>query len=58
MTGRFTDRPDPARQRDWTDAVFEALGNDIRTSEGGIAGHVHVSTDGTRVLNDAEWESA
>ncbi len=58
VTGRFTDRPHPARQRDWIDAVFEAFGNDIRTSEGGIAGHVHVSTDGTRVLNYAEWESA
>ncbi|MFJ1591358.1 antibiotic biosynthesis monooxygenase [Kitasatospora albolonga] len=50
--------PDPARQRDWIDAVFEALGNDIRTPEGGIAAHFHTSTDGTRVLNYAEWESA
>ncbi|PCG81612.1 antibiotic biosynthesis monooxygenase [Streptomyces sp. WZ.A104] len=52
------DGPDPARQRDWADAVFEALGDDIRTPEGGIAAHFHVSTDGTRVLNYAEWETA
>ncbi|MFE7479624.1 antibiotic biosynthesis monooxygenase [Streptomyces sp. NPDC057552] len=52
------DGPDPARQRDWIDAVFEALGNDIRTPEGGISAHFHTSTDGTRVLNYAEWESA
>ncbi|MYR92776.1 MULTISPECIES: antibiotic biosynthesis monooxygenase [unclassified Streptomyces] len=50
--------PDPARQRDWIDAVFEALGNENRTLEGGVAAHFHVSTDGTRVLNYAEWESA
>ncbi|MFF6910422.1 antibiotic biosynthesis monooxygenase [Streptomyces sp. NPDC012389] len=50
--------PDPARQRDWIDAVFEALGHENRTLEGGIAAHFHVSTDGTRVLNYAEWESA
>ncbi|MER6193019.1 antibiotic biosynthesis monooxygenase [Streptomyces cyaneofuscatus] len=50
--------PDPARQRDWVDAVFEALGEDPHTPAGGIAAHFHVSTDGTRVLNYAEWESA
>ncbi|MFF2720697.1 antibiotic biosynthesis monooxygenase [Streptomyces sp. NPDC058011] len=50
--------PDPARQRDWVDTVFEALGADPHTPAGGIAAHFHVSTDGTRVLNYAEWESA
>ncbi|MEW1611977.1 MULTISPECIES: antibiotic biosynthesis monooxygenase [unclassified Streptomyces] len=50
--------PDPARQRDWVDAVFEALGDDVHLPEGGIAAHFHVSTDGTRVLDYAEWESA
>ncbi|MFC9860840.1 MULTISPECIES: antibiotic biosynthesis monooxygenase [unclassified Streptomyces] len=50
--------PDPARQRDWVDSVFEALGTDPAPAPGGIAGHFHVSTDGTRVLNYAEWESA
>ncbi|MFD3975531.1 antibiotic biosynthesis monooxygenase [Streptomyces cyaneofuscatus] len=50
--------PDPARQRDWVDAVVEALGEDPDTPAGGIAAHFHVSTDGSRVLNYAEWESA
>lgn len=52
------DGPDPARQRDWVDTVFEALGDDAPTPAGGIAAHFHVGTDGTRVLNYAEWESA
>ncbi|MEI7030005.1 antibiotic biosynthesis monooxygenase [Streptomyces pratensis] len=52
------DGPDPARQRAWVDAVFEALGDDGEKPAGGIAAHFHVSTDGARVLNYAEWESA
>ncbi|MBT2504412.1 antibiotic biosynthesis monooxygenase [Streptomyces sp. ISL-98] len=63
------EEPDPARQRDWVDTVFEALdggtshalkamGEDPHPHPGGISGHFHVSTDGTRVLNYAEWESA
>ncbi|WP_455355869.1 antibiotic biosynthesis monooxygenase [Streptomyces sp. SYSU K217416] len=51
------DGPDPGRQRAWIDAVFEALGTDPHPHPGGISGHFHVSTDGTRVLNYAEWES-
>lgn len=51
------DGPDPARQRAWIDAVFEALETDPHPPSGGISGHFHVSTDGTRVLNFAEWES-
>ncbi|WNI25456.1 antibiotic biosynthesis monooxygenase [Streptomyces sp. ITFR-16] len=50
--------PDPARQRDWVDTVFEALGTDPAPAPGGLAGYFHVSTDGTRVLNYAEWVSA
>lgn len=50
--------PDKARQRDWVDGVFEALGTDPAPAPGGIGGHFHVSTDGTRVLNYAEWVSA
>ncbi|MFJ6013609.1 antibiotic biosynthesis monooxygenase [Streptomyces sp. NPDC092952] len=50
--------PDPARQRDWVDTVFEALATDGSRAPGGISGHFHVSTDGTRVVNYAEWESA
>lgn len=49
---------DKARQRDWVDGVFEALGADPAPAPGGIGGHFHVSTDGTRVLNYAEWVSA
>lgn len=52
------DGPDPARQRDWVDTVFEALGADPAPAPGGISGHFHLGTDGTRVLNYAEWESA
>ncbi|MGW7368554.1 antibiotic biosynthesis monooxygenase [Streptomyces sp. NPDC054841] len=51
------DGPDPARQRDWVDAVFTALDNDPHTHPGGISAHFHISTDGARVLNYAEWES-
>ncbi|MET8415094.1 antibiotic biosynthesis monooxygenase [Streptomyces sp. NPDC005077] len=52
------DGPDKARQRDWVDTVFEALGTDPAPAPGGISGHFHVSVDGTRVLNYAEWASA
>ncbi|MEV7104935.1 antibiotic biosynthesis monooxygenase [Streptomyces atroolivaceus] len=50
--------PDPARQRDWVDAVFEAMESDPEPVPGGIAAHFHVGTAGDRVLNYAEWESA
>ncbi|MER6604414.1 antibiotic biosynthesis monooxygenase [Streptomyces sp. NPDC000927] len=49
---------DKARQRDWVDTVFEALGTDPALAPEGISAHFHVSVDGTRVLNYAEWESA
>ncbi|MER6696046.1 antibiotic biosynthesis monooxygenase [Streptomyces fimicarius] len=52
------DGPDPDRQRAWVDAVFEAIGEEAELPAGGIAAHFHTSTDGTRVLNYAEWESA
>ncbi|KPI12916.1 Antibiotic biosynthesis monooxygenase [Actinobacteria bacterium OK074] len=50
--------PDPDRQRAWVDAVFEALASEPTPHPGGISAHFHLSTDGTRVLNYAEWESA
>jgi hypothetical protein len=50
--------PDPERQRAWVDAVFEALESEPNPRPGGISAHFHLSTDGTRVLNYAEWESA
>jgi hypothetical protein len=46
---------DDARQRAWIDAVFDAIESDPSPPAGGISGHFHVSTDGTRVLNYAEW---
>jgi Antibiotic biosynthesis monooxygenase len=49
------DGPDEARQRAWVDTVFDAIESDPSPPAGGIAGHFHVSTDGTRVLNYAEW---
>ncbi|MGC5346710.1 antibiotic biosynthesis monooxygenase [Streptomyces sp. DT171] len=50
--------PDRARQRDWVDTVFEALGTDPAPAPGGISAHLHVGVGGDRVLNYAEWESA
>ncbi|MGV9317160.1 antibiotic biosynthesis monooxygenase [Streptomyces sp. NPDC003691] len=60
------DGPDPERQRAWVDTVFEAMAADPRIGGGsgegphtaGISGWFHLGTDGTRVLNYAEWESA
>ncbi|MEV8228113.1 antibiotic biosynthesis monooxygenase [Streptomyces sp. NPDC079167] len=52
------DGPDPDRQREWVDAVFEALASGPAPAPGRISAHFHVGTDGTRVLNYAEWESA
>ncbi|MEH0417682.1 antibiotic biosynthesis monooxygenase [Streptomyces sp. B21-083] len=50
--------PDPDRQRAWADAALEALENEPDAHPGGISAHFHLSTDGSRVLNYAEWESA
>ncbi|MFJ3042515.1 antibiotic biosynthesis monooxygenase [Streptomyces tendae] len=50
--------PDPDRRRAWVDAVFEALQSEPNPRPGGLSAHFHLSTDGTRVLNYAEWESA
>ncbi len=49
------DGPDHQRQRRWVDTVFEALAAETVLHPGGISGHFHASTDGTRVLNYAEW---
>ncbi|MFI7596572.1 hypothetical protein [Actinoplanes sp. NPDC049681] len=51
-----TDGPEIART--WIDAVFDALASDRALPEGGIGGFFHISTDGTQVLNYAEWETA
>ncbi|MFD3728671.1 antibiotic biosynthesis monooxygenase [Streptomyces sp. NPDC058671] len=51
--------PDQGRRKDWVDTVFTAMDGDAgkRPARGGIAAHFHLSTDGTRVLNMAEWPS-
>ncbi|MFI6761723.1 hypothetical protein ACIBF5_21540 [Micromonospora sp. NPDC050417] len=45
------------RARVWVDAVFDALGADDNLPAGGIGGFFHISTDGSQVLNYAEWTS-
>jgi len=49
------DGPNEARQRRWVDTVFEALEAESELHPGGISGHFHLSTDGRRVMNYAEW---
>ena len=49
------DGPDEARQRAWVDAVFDALASEPDPPAGGLGAHFHLSLDGTRVLNYAEW---
>jgi hypothetical protein len=51
------DGADEQRQRRWVDTVFEALEAETELHPGGISGHFHISADGTRVLNYAEWTS-
>ncbi|GAA5179724.1 hypothetical protein GCM10023322_10410 [Rugosimonospora acidiphila] len=53
------DGPNTRRARDWIDGVFAASGTDRASPAAGlIAAHFHVSLDGIRVLNLAEWTSA
>jgi heme-degrading monooxygenase HmoA len=51
------DGPDRQRQRRWVDAVFDALELEGEPHPGLISAHFHLSTDGTRVFNYAEWSS-
>ncbi|MFF9145175.1 antibiotic biosynthesis monooxygenase [Streptomyces sp. NPDC014861] len=54
------DPSDAGRREEWVDRVFDALDEDVvtRPAPGGVSGHFHLSTDGGRVLDYAEWESA
>lgn len=53
------DGPDRQRQRAWVDNVFHAAGSASASPAAGmLAAHFHVSVDGRRVLNLAEWTSA
>ncbi|MFE0652087.1 antibiotic biosynthesis monooxygenase [Streptomyces sp. NPDC059534] len=47
------------RREEWVDSVFTALDEDTAAGRvsGGISGRFHLSVDGGRVLNYAEWES-
>lgn len=45
----------PQRQRQWVDAVLEALQGEEQPHAELISAHFHLSTDGTRVLNYAIW---
>ncbi|MFB6835864.1 antibiotic biosynthesis monooxygenase [Streptomyces sp. NPDC056361] len=53
------DGPAEGRREDWVDSVFTALDEDAAAGRvsGGIGGRFHLSVDGGRVLNYAEWES-
>jgi len=55
------DTPDRQRLRDWVDTVFSALELDAVTpddnGDGGLGALFHVSLDGRRILNYAEWVS-
>lgn len=50
------ERPGAERQRAWVDHVFAAAGTDAASPAAGLlAAHFHLSLDGTRVLNLADW---
>lgn len=51
------DTDGPAVARAWVDSVFEALEHDEHLPAGGLGAFFHISTDGRRVLNYAEWTS-
>lgn len=50
--------PDPERQQRWVETVLKALAAGNGAPPGLLAAHFHLSTDGTRVLNLAEWTDA
>ncbi|MBB4685580.1 antibiotic biosynthesis monooxygenase [Amycolatopsis jiangsuensis] len=45
----------PERQRELVDTLTVATEKLIRHREGFISANIHASTDGTRVLNYAQW---
>lgn len=57
VTVRIDFEPDAADKRgDWVDTVLTALGGPIG-DPGLISAHFHLSTDGSHILNYAEWEN-
>ena len=51
------DGPNPERQRRWVDTVLDVMATETEPIPGGISGYFHVSTDGTRAFDYAEWTS-
>ncbi|MEO3793398.1 hypothetical protein ABGB14_24565 [Nonomuraea sp. B10E15] len=49
------DGPDQQRQRRWVDTVFAAMEAETEPHPDGISAYFHLSADGTKVLNYAEW---
>ncbi|MEU3250353.1 antibiotic biosynthesis monooxygenase [Streptomyces sp. NPDC006997] len=49
--------PAAGRREDVTDTVLAVLGTDADAERGLISAHLHLSADGTHVLDYAEWES-
>lgn len=58
VVGVRVDTDSDTLSRAWVDAVFEALDRDRGLPDGGMGAFFHISTDGRRVLNYAEWASA
>lgn len=52
----FTVQPDRARQL--VDLLTEATDNVMQRIDGFISANIHLSADGTRVVNYAQWRSA
>jgi quinol monooxygenase YgiN len=48
---------EPERQRELVDLLIEATEQVIKDVPGFISANIHASTDGTRVVNYAQWES-
>ncbi|GAA3541917.1 antibiotic biosynthesis monooxygenase [Amycolatopsis ultiminotia] len=48
---------DPARQRELVEILTGATQKVMQYREGFISANIHASTDGTRVLNYAQWSS-
>jgi len=49
------DAENSTRARQWIDEVLDALGGEGEPHPGLISAHFHISTDGTQILNYAEW---
>ncbi|HWD04440.1 MAG TPA: antibiotic biosynthesis monooxygenase family protein [Amycolatopsis sp.] len=49
---------DPDRQQELVSVLSTATADTIRHCPGFISANIHASTDGTRVVNYAQWSSA